>query len=57
MHEAEKAMRLDDPMQADGAMYHMKLSVICGNSPHRMVHATASKRAQAFLRTIGKWTE
>ena len=57
MHEAERAMRLDDPMQADSAVYHMKLSAICGSSKHRMVHATASQRAEAFLRTIGKWTE
>jgi hypothetical protein len=48
MHEAEKVLTYD---QFDD--YYIELA-------KRMVrpfHATASQRAEAFLRTIGKWVE
>lgn len=55
MHEAEKALTkewqdeyiflLSEPFRSD-----------CGHN-WRAAHATAAQRAEAFLRTIGKWVE
>lgn len=62
MHEAEKVLKDwnkyvcmvakvivgDTRPRAAGNLYHVASSVL--------IHATASHRAEAFLRTIGKWT-
>ena len=63
MHEAEKALRDwhkyvcmvakvivgDTQPKASGNHYRVASSVL--------IHATAAQRAEAFLRTIGKWEE
>jgi len=54
MHEAEKML-----IEKDRSRY---TDNICGITPcaydgwFSCAHATAAKRAEAFLRTIGKWT-
>ena len=59
MHEAEKV--LTDHQRR--TFNHNLESVVCGNcerdSEDRfwVIHATAAQRAEAFLRTINKWTE
>jgi len=50
MHEAEKMLEADDN-HAYGC-YCIDLQEEYGNT----VHLTAAQRAEAFLRTIGKWT-
>jgi hypothetical protein len=59
MHEAEKVL---DPKGKDGS-YEYWLRTVC-HIPEResangryFYRATASQRAEAFLRTIGKWEE
>jgi hypothetical protein len=65
MHEAEKVLNYRQLERM-----HMELATISNrdqhgaNHPHRkhtahdfMWHATSSQRAEAFLRTIGKWEE
>ena len=47
MHEAEKALTADQWYEYDRLMPL--------RDPQKM-HATAAQRAEAFLRTIGKWT-
>lgn len=49
MHEAEK--RLDDNED-----YYFALLCALGNWP-KAIQATARQRAEAFLRTLGKWEE
>lgn len=47
MHEAEKMHR----MGTDWDEYALLLGALCGNP----IYATARQRAEAFLRTLGKW--
>jgi hypothetical protein len=47
MHEAEKVLRSPDT----GRYLHFLGEVSCG----KPVCATAAQRAEAFLRTLGKW--
>ena len=51
MHDAEKVLILD----CVWATYLGELSVVVAEKS--LVHATAAQRAEAFLRTIGKWKE
>lgn len=59
MHEVEKALTLDQRH-----IYYRRLWHICDKA-HRMASvgewlvptATASQRAEAYLRTIGKWKD
>jgi hypothetical protein len=51
MHEAEKVLILD----CEWATYLDRLSVIVAEGS--LVHATAAQRAEAFLRTVGKWED
>ncbi len=53
MHEAEKA--LTAPQQDD--YYDALTDVITHGNFFADIHATAAQRAEAFLRTIGKWTD
>ena len=61
MHEAEKTLSCTlfvkdtDGMRTEVNLYLTWLTRICGNSP--IAFATAAQRAEAFLRTIGKWEE
>ncbi len=51
MHDAEKSLHNDKWMS-----YVKTIMRMCEN--HKgMIHATARQRAEAFLRTLGKWTE
>lgn len=52
MHEVEKA--LDDHQWE---VYWYILARITPGRPTSVCHATASQRAEAYLRTIGKWKE
>ena len=52
MHEAEKVLDI----VAERGDYWDYLSFIAGGEDE-MIYATASQRAEAFLRTIDKWEE
>jgi hypothetical protein len=52
MHDAEKAMNNNDWWK-----FVEHLTNICGRGTALGISATASQRAEAFLRTIGKWEE
>ncbi len=42
--------------QADREAYQHSLVAMC-QCPYEAIHATAAQRAEAYLRTIGKWCE
>ena len=52
MHEAEKV--LEGGMRSK---YDAELTLICSRDYNFIWESTASQRAEAFLRTIGKWEE
>jgi hypothetical protein len=53
MHEAEKVLNENDQY-----FYWHFLYKMCGGSQEfDLLHATARQRAEAFLRTLGKWEE
>lgn len=52
MHEVEKILT-PGPWHT----YEYKLGMICKRDGMSFVHATASQRAEAFLRTLGLWKE
>ncbi len=52
MHEAEKVLTHN----LHGLKYHTELELVMRDDPF-LWRATASQRAEAFLRTIGKWEE
>ena len=54
MHEAEKVLRDDREAAFRGWLWlaHGQPEMRCA-----IVHATAAQRAEAFLRTIGKWED
>lgn len=58
MHEAESILNADQMVSYD---YHLDLMVGNGrqglNIEYFLWSATATQRAEAFLRTIGKWEE
>jgi hypothetical protein len=64
MHEAEKTLsdvspgkdKNGDNIPSDIARYRGNLCVVC-MSNGGPITATASQRAEAFLKTIGKWKE
>jgi len=53
MHEAEKVLPVGNQINGTVA-YGNKLMRICGTH-EACIRATAAQRAEAFLRTIGKW--
>jgi hypothetical protein len=56
MHEAEKVLKSWDHY----VNYHAWLGYCGGNKIvqlHECITATARQRAEAFLRTLGKWEE
>lgn len=68
IHEAEKALRGDKDDEgfehSELGGYYEQLCLVCGDKQEPLnvyeidlVRATASQRAEAFLRTIGKWKE
>jgi hypothetical protein len=52
MHEAEKLL-----VRLQWVSYLRRLQTLCDESVTWPIHATAAQRAEAFLRTIGKWEE
>jgi len=52
MHEAEKAFRF-----VQWVAYGIHLKTVCDRSITWPCHATAAQRAEAFLRTVGRWEE
>ena len=54
MHEAEKVLKEDSEAAFRGWLWlaHGQPEMRC-----KIIHATAAQRAEAFLRTIGKWKE
>jgi hypothetical protein len=56
MHEAEKVFIGDDPENCDiWSDFQTNLIIAC--PVYLSYHATARQRAEAFLKTIGKWEE
>ena len=54
MHEAEKVFDGYGMRQS----YRRNLLIACDtNDPNEIIAATAAERAEAFLRTVGKWEE
>ena len=53
MHEAEKVLDPDDYAQYEQNL-RKTYPVFMGGGFH-LLHATAAQRAEAFLRTVGKW--
>jgi len=52
MHEAEKRL-----LSGYWMRYCECLNCLLGKSLYASVHATARQRAEAFLRTLGKWED
>ena len=52
MHEAEKVL-----VRLQWVSYLRRLQTLCDESVTWPIHATATQRAEAFIRTIGKWEE
>ena len=50
------AMHLAEKMFDCPELYECNLIKVCGGAQY-MWHATARQRAEAFLRTLGKWEE
>lgn len=60
MHEAEKVLFEINYKDSLNINYWNKIWDICGDSFGHITtvaHASASRRAEAFLRTIGKWRD
>jgi hypothetical protein len=60
MHEAEKVLNPDQQKQfieylIEGETHHEYCTEMLWDSSWLAAHATAAQRAEAFLRTIGKW--
>jgi hypothetical protein len=52
MHEAEKILFPKFEIE-----WHNQLQNVCGGSWRIMLNSSAAQRAEAFLRTIGKWED
>ena len=61
MHEAEKVLTCDQQVEYSIKIGKLKARNLPGSKAAWMdfslIHATARQRAEAFLRTIGKWKE
>jgi hypothetical protein len=60
MHEAETHILRSEHTDTLGLNYWKNLWFVCGDNYEKITtvaHATAHQRAEAFLRTIGKWEE
>ena len=56
MHDAEKVLIGDEPENSElWCDFQTNLVIAC--QAYLSYHATAAQRAEAFLRTIGKWEE
>lgn len=52
MHKAEETLTKNQ-----GLSYYTTIGIICDFDERRRLCATAAQRAEAFLRTIGKWED
>ena len=52
MHDAERILSPTSEIE-----WHNQLQNVCGCSWRVMIRATAAQRAEAFLRTLGRWEE
>jgi hypothetical protein len=59
MHEAENHLKSDEKESYWNNLYdHCDRTVFSRvEDNYKMLHATATQRAEAFLKTIGKWKE
>lgn len=62
MHEAEKLhpnqyAYAEELFALTGGIYGPDDEIESSNAMFNVIHATASQRAEAFLRTIGKWKD
>ena len=60
MHEAEKVLTTDKQVEGYNIKIYQMVQVPDGariQISDLMIHATAAQRAEAFLRTIGKWED
>lgn len=57
MHEAEKVLMLNDNWRMGEYEARLFNSVEEMNNVNLCFHATARQRAEAFLRTLGKWNQ
>lgn len=61
MHEAEKLLFADDTEEDLESQYQLRLKLATGEFPWDRIgkayRATARQRAEAFLRTLGKWED
>lgn len=53
MHEAEKCLSTSERVVYYGTLW----GLVGGNKKFSVINATAEQRAEAFLKTIGKWEE
>jgi hypothetical protein len=56
MHEAEKVLAPSNWNQFSEKWWNYYHHLLDGDV-HKTIHATARQRAEAFLRTLGKWEE
>ncbi len=60
MHEAEKVLTEHQQELYGGFLHSGRLCLFnayCTEWSWNLIHATAAQRAEAFLRTIGKWKD
>ncbi len=62
MHEAEKALTIQQkeneyPDNLTQVVIYLKRGLTIGLVEYLGIHATARQRAEAFLRTFGKWED
>jgi hypothetical protein len=56
MHEAEKVLAPSNWNRFSEKWWNYYHHLLDGDV-HKIIHATARQRAEAFLRTLGKWEE
>jgi hypothetical protein len=54
MHAAEEALKPERPHAAPWLHYRLEILKLCGDA---LLHAGATQRAEAFLRTLNLWTD
>lgn len=57
MHEAEKVLETPDENNKQWFQYNVWLAKLVEDTSYYVAHATASQRAEAFLRTLNLWKD
>ena len=57
MHEAENILTHQESKLFEEKLFSLRESEVMHRGNFALVHATAAQRAEAFLRTIGKWED